>query len=36
MAVSDKDFIGIVSAGMYLPKRTLTAEEIARQSSLEE
>jgi len=36
MSVPDRDPVGIVSAGMYLPAQLLTAEDIANLSGLEE
>jgi len=36
MSGPDRDSVGIVSAGMYLPAQILTAEEIAKLSGLEE
>ena len=36
MSGPDRDSVGIVSAGMYLPAQILKAEEIANLSGLEE
>ncbi len=36
MTRSDRVPVGIVSAGMYLPTRVVTAAEIAKESGIEE
>ena len=36
MSYSDQDSVGIVSTGMYLPERVVTAADIAVESGIEE
>ena len=36
MSNSDQDSVGIISTGMYLPERVVTAADIAVESGIEE